>query len=185
MYVCLFFFGVLLLLLFSFVIKPKLFCCFGAPLSIRHWCHRYSNKPFVFRLVRLFLSFSHLFIHFVDGLSKQCNNHFENVFFAYHYHFVPLLIRINSVFIWYSDIVTSVDPFLWFSCMPTLFFLRYLLSHRNFLFFTHYLYPISSFYSHHARYFVIGPRHFTSWMNTFFIVASSNVYSSTMCSRIN
>lgn len=33
----------------------------------------------------LFLAFRS-FIHSVDGLSKQCSNHFE-AFFAYHYHF--------------------------------------------------------------------------------------------------
>lgn len=105
--------------LLSFVITPKLFCCCsGAPLSIRHWCHRYSNKPFVFRLVPC-VSFIHSFGRWSIQTMQQS---FWSVF-CLPLPLLPLLIRINSVFIWYSVVVhwhwiLFCDSEL---CVPTLF----------------------------------------------------------------
>lgn len=60
----------------------------GASFTIRHWCHRYPVGPFVFLHWKI--------------LNKQC---FLIFFFVVSSTTFPLLIRINSTFIWYSDFV--------------------------------------------------------------------------------
>lgn len=66
-----------------------------APSSIRHWCHRYIRISH--------LSFGS-YVYSYDGVYTNNATHFEWML-SFSPTTLPLLIRINSVFIWYSDIV--------------------------------------------------------------------------------
>lgn len=103
--------------MYDFYTLYYFFCRPRAPFSIRHWCHRYSDGPFVF---------------FVCLFCVICWKLKHTILIIYYHSFClfspssiafPLLIRINSIFIWYSNIVLWI-LFLWFSCAVPPLYLR-------------------------------------------------------------